>query len=279
MFELAFILTLAGFVIASVLAVYSLHTDNSAHYARARGGFYASSVLFMLTGVVRFYGDAPAGLLQGTFTIWGFFYIFVALLIFTLIYLNFSRWSAQWKTFAAFALPFISVILAASIPFTGSSRKIILDLSHGLVPVHILVSVLGELFYLMGFAGSVLYLVMEGQLRKKRSMKFIYRFPTLESIENFNRWAISRAFLLLSAGIASGMFMTYTVFGAPFQGTAKEVILYLSWMCILALFTLSRGNAVGPHRRSQLAALAFLVLLGFVLFSNIFIQQGFHSFR
>ncbi len=279
MFEFAFILTLAGFMVTSALAVYSLHTDDTAYHTRTRAGFFASSVLFLLLGAVRFYGESSMGLLRGAFTIWGFFYIFTALLTGTLAYLYFSRWKAQWKSFAAFSVPFITIILCASIPFTGSSRKILLDLSHGLLPAHILVSVLGELLFFMSFAASVLYLVMEAQLRKKRSMKFIYRFPTLESIEEFSRWAIARAFALLSAGIASGMLMSWTVFGAPFQATPKEVLLYLSWLSMLALFALSRGKGMGPHRRSQLAVLAFALLLCSVLVLNIFVQRGFHSFR
>jgi ABC-type uncharacterized transport system permease subunit len=60
--------------------------------------------------------------------------------------------------------------------------------------VHIVITILGELMLFFSFAGSVLYLVMEWQLRKKSSMKFIYRLPTLESIEKFNRWAVSRSF-------------------------------------------------------------------------------------
>ena len=92
-------------------------------------------------------------------------------------------------------------------------------------------------------------------------MRFVFRLPTLESIENFNRWAIARSFALLSLGLVTGAFASYVLFATPYQGSPKEIILYVSWAVILGLFRLRHGRRVNPHRASQVNALLFAVLM------------------
>jgi ABC-type transport system involved in cytochrome c biogenesis permease subunit len=153
------------------------------------------------------------------------------------------------------------------------------ELSHGLLPVHIVITILGELLLFFSFAGSVLYLVMEWQLRKKSSMKFIYRLPTLESIENFNRWAVSRSFVLLSLGLVTGMFLAFAAFNSPWLGSPKEIILYCAWLVLFMLFYLRHSRRIPTHRLSQVNAAVFVLLMFVFIFSNIYITKGFHGFK
>ena len=96
-----------------------------------------------------------------------------------------------------------------------SSRRINIDSDYSvftahILPAHIFITIMGELFFFFSFAGSILYLFMERQLRKKSSMKFIYRLPNLETIENFINWAISRSLILISIGIIIGVIIAKT---------------------------------------------------------------------
>lgn len=264
---------------SSALCIFSLHTDNAKHFNRSRVLFYVSIPFFLALGAVRFYHATGLGFVRGSSTIWGYFYFSALLMLCALVYLHLSRWGAQWRSFAALALPFITLLLIISVPFAGSPRRIDVDLSNGLIPVHIIAAILGELLFFFSFAGSVLYLVMDGQLRKKASMKFLYRLPNIESIEMFNRWAISRSFLLLSLGLVAGIYLTLSVFGSPFLGSPKEIILYVSWVVLLALFYLRYSNRLNSRRMNQLNAAAFVVLMCLLVVSNIFVTEGFHSFK
>lgn len=279
MFEILFIVTLALFFGTSALCIYSLHTDDTRHRTRARALLVAAAAAFTALGAIRFYSHSGQGVVKGAFTIWGYFYLLALVVIILLAYLYFSRWRAQWWSFTALAVPFITLVLVISIPFLDSARKIAVDDWHWLLPLHIVIAVLGEIFFFLSFIGSVLYLVMEWQLKKKASMRFVFRLPTLESIENFNRWAIARAFALLSLGLVSGASVAYTLFATPYQGSPKEIILYVSWAVILGLFWLRHGGRINPHRASQINVLLFAVLMFIFMFSNIYITMGFHGFK
>lgn len=279
MFETLFIITLALFFCSSALSLYSLHTDDARHRARAKWLLSASIAAFFALGAVRFHLHSGEGVARGAFTIWWYFYLMASIVIILLVYLYFSRWRAQWWSFTVLAVPFITLVLLISVPFLDSKRGIAIDDWHWLLPIHIVITVLGEIFFFLSFAGSVLYLVMEWQLKKKASMRFVFRLPTLESIENFNRWAIARSFALLSLGLVTGAFASYVLFATPYQGSPKEIILYVSWAAILGLFRLRHGGRVNPHRASQVNALLFAVLMFIFMFSNIYITMGFHGFK
>ncbi|HSV97321.1 MAG TPA: cytochrome c biogenesis protein CcsA [Spirochaetota bacterium] len=279
MFDVLFITTLALFIVTSALCIFSLHSDDERHRHRAKGVLLTAIAAFFALGAVRFYFTTDDGVVRGAFTIWGYFYLLTLALVVLLVYLYFSRWKAQWWSFTTLAVPFITLVLIISIPFLDSARRITVDTGHWLLPLHIVIAILGEIFFFLSFIGSVLYLLMEWQLKKKASMRFVFRLPTLESIEKFNRWAIARAFLLLSLGLVSGAFVAYAVFATPFQGSPKEIILYASWAVILGLFWLRHGGRLNPHRASQLNVLLFVVLMFIFMFSNIYITMGFHGFK
>ena len=279
MFDAVFIITLLLFAGTSAMCIYSLHTDDARYRNRAKVLLLAAVLAFFALGAVRFYSHTGEGVVRGAFSIWGYFYLLTLVLVLLLFYLYFSRWKTQWWSFTTLAVPFITLVLIISIPFLDSARRITVDTGHWLLPLHIVIAILGEIFFFLSFAGSVLYLVMEWQLKKKASMRFVFRLPTLESIENFNRWAIARAFALLSLGLVSGAVVAYAVFSTPYQGSPKEIILYASWAVMLGLFWLRHGGRINPHRASQLNAFLFAVLMFIFMFSNIYITMGFHGFK
>ena len=279
MFESGLFITIALLIITSAHFIFSLHTDNERYSRRAGYLFGVSVAFFLLLGALRFYHGDREGFIRGAFTLWGYFYLLGLLLLGILVYLYFSRWRKQWKTIAILTVPSVTLLLIASAAFIDSERRISMEFSHSLLPFHIIITILGELLFFLSFSGSVFYLVMEGQLKKKRSLKFVYRLPTLESIENFNRWAVSRGFLLLSAGLVTGVFMAVSAFQSPFMGTPKEIILYCSWVVLLLLFYLWYSGRLNSHRVSQFTIAAFAVLMGMAVFSNIYITSGFHSFK
>lgn len=279
MFGFFFIATLLLFIAGSVVVICSLHSDREATFRAGRVLFFLSLVPFTALGVIRFSPFTVGAFLRATSVLWGYFYLLSLLLAIILLYLNFSRWKGQLKPFMAIALPFMAVLMVISIPFLDSQRRVAVDLELSFLPLHIVLTFLGELFFFFSFVGSVLYLVMEAQLRKKASMKFIYRLPSLEAIENFNRWAIARSFFLLSAGLVMGVAMLFFSFGRGFLGTPKEIIIYFSWIVITLIFCLRHTRRMGLSRTGLINIISFIVIMFLYLFANIFVTTGFHSFR
>ena len=279
LFTLIFGITLCSFIMTSVLCLLSIHSDREVFTRRSRVLFMVSLGLFIAAGFFRYRITSVGEFIDATRTIWGYFYFIALVLLVILSLLHFSRWKEQWKSISAIALPFITVLLFVSIPFIGSGRTMQVDLEHGLLPVHIIVAITGEIFFFLSFCGSLLFLVMEGQLKKRASMKFINRLPNLEVIERFSAWALQRSLLILSAGLLIGIVLVWMKYGSSFLATPKEVIVYLSWAAILALVVLGNGRVLSRHRLHQLNLAMFLVIILVYILTVILVRSGFHSYQ
>ena len=279
-----FIITLLLFTATSIMGIRSLHSEDDRHVTATKMLFYISIIVFIILGISKIDFSGNGYFKDILFSIWGYFYLLSLILIMITTYLVLYKWRRHWKPMIALAAPFITILLAISIPFINSQRRFVFDPNQSLairhmLPVHILINVTGELFFFFSFIGSILYLVMERQLRKKSSMKFIYRLPSLESIESFNKWSISRSLAFLSAGIIIGMIMAFISYRTISLGTAKEAHMYFSWCVILGIFLIRRSMKLPSHKTSIINIVVFAFVMFLFIFTNIFITSGFHSFK
>jgi len=279
MFDILFIVTLILFILTSIFSIMSLHSDNKIYVKETTFLFSLSVLSFLVMTVSMVYSSPSDGFNWIISSIWGFFYLFSLVLILLIIYLYFSRWRHQLMPYNAFAIPLITILLIISIPFIDSPRKIDTNFDHGLLLAHIFITIFGELLFFFSFVGSVFYLFMESQLKKKTSMKYIYRLSNLESLEKFNRWTISRAFILLTLGVIIGVKMAFINFSSPFLGSPKEITIYFTWLIILGLYYFRCIKKIASHKVSILNIIFFIVFMFLFIFSNIFITSGFHSFK
>ena len=274
-----FISVLVLFVAAAVSSVVSIHSDGNAPHRLTQVLFYTATVLLGVLGILAFPVHSLHGLLSVSFWIWGYFYIFTLLLALLLVYLHLSRWKEEWGSISAIILPLIAAIFLISIPFFDSTRKFSVVIDHSLLPLHILLAILGELFFFLGFAASVLYLVMSWQLRKKTSMKFVYRLPSLETLARFQDWSMVRSFISLTAGLVVGILLVLLHYDMLFLGSPKEIMIYISWGIILAIVLLKRKTGVNEFTISIATIVAFVLVLTLFLTSSILITTGFHTFK
>jgi len=279
MYEITFGITIILFLATSVFSIISLHSDDAKYFLRSKILFLSALAAFILTGIIKYNPTSVDSLVKLTRTIWGYFYMISLLLMLTLLYLNFSRWKNQMKPITAISVPFITILLVISIPFIESGRRIETVMENSLLPVHIFITTLGELFFFFSFTGSILYLIMEWQLRKKSSMKFIFRLPNLETIKNFNRWAVSRSLILLTLGLLLGIIMLLEKFNAPFMASPKEITIYGSWAVILGIFLLRYKTRMSSHNISLINVILFVLIMCMYIFTTIFFTSGFHSYR
>lgn len=267
------------FFMTAIFCAASIISDRKVFYNLARAAFIIAAVSDLALGAIKMDPASLQGFLNLTSSIWGYFYLLSLILTVIGVYLYFSKWNPQWKSFMALASLFIGIILLISLPFIDSARKFSTDTSSGLVPVHIFLSILGELLFFFSFAGSVLYLIMERNLKKKKFMSVSDRLPNLESIEKFNRWVTIRSFILLSLGLALGITLEIISFKKIFLGTAKEVHIYFSWFVILGISILRHRRTMSPHKISLINIFFFLWVMFLFIFTNVYIIKGFHSFR
>ncbi len=284
MFYLIFWATVILFLSASVFSVLSLKTDEDRYFPAVKYIFFAALPIELCLGFARVYYSPGSGFESIVSSIWGFFYMLALSLTLLLFYLFFSKWKNQWKSFIVIILPFITMILIVSAPFIESPRKVMLNaenmvVMNHFVTAHIFFTVAGELFFFLSFVGSILYIAMEIQLRKKTSMKLMYKLPNLESVEKFNSWSITRSLYLLSIGIILGLTMTMMAYNTVFLGTAKEAHIFFSWAVIFGIFILRRLKKIVSHKINIINLGMFIIIMSLFIFTNIFITKGFHGFK
>ena len=283
MSEISFFITLFLFIVTSILSVLSWKLGNDRYIKIIRYSFALAVICFIALGIFRLILSYNSSFFEIATSIWGYFYILSLCIIMITLYIFFKGRRSQFNSYITIISSFISLVMILSLPFFDSSRKFTLsnDLnsfqSH-ILPLHIIISICGEILFFFSFAGSILYLIMEWQLRKKSSMRLIFQLPNLESINNFNKWSISRSLIFISLGILTGMIMAFAAYDKLSLGTAKEVHLYFSWVIIFCVFFIRRNLGIAPHKASIINILLFVLIMFLFIFTNVFIQKGFHSF-
>lgn len=282
MFELLFIITICLFGISFFFSILSWILKNDNYIKIVKYPFILAVLSFIILGIYRFYTHFHMSLLEMSSSIWGYFYIYTLLLI-VIFFIYLKGWSGYFTSFMTIISPFIIIIMLISIPIMNSSRKVIIDPDSAgilsfILPAHIFVAVIAEILFFFSFAGSIMYMIMEWQLRKKTSMKLIYQLPNLETINNFNKWSISRSFVFITLGILSGIIMTFIEYNTLSMGTAKEFHIYFSWIVITCVFFIRRNLKLAAHKISIINILFFVLVMFLFIFTNLFIKKGFHSF-
>ena len=279
MFEFLFFITIGLLSGASVLCICSLHADRDRQYRWARLLFYLSAGFFLASGLVRYYPFGLRDFISIVSTIWGHLYILALFLILMLAYIDFFRWRRHWRSVASVAMPFITVVCVLSLPFIGSGRMMQVGFANHLLPFHVILAVVGELFFFFSFAGSLLWLFAERGLKRKYSFRIIKSLPSLESIESFIGWSVSRAAAFLSLGILTGVSLIWVNFRTVSLFSVKEIVIYASWMFIIIIVGLRKDGRMGIGKLNILIVLLFTAVFAMFVVSNLIITSGFHSFE
>src|SRR5207245_11520545 len=72
------------------------------------------------------------------------------------------------------------------------------------IPVHVVLALLGIAAFVLNFAGSIMYLLQERQLKARRPGTFYYRLPSLETLDRLTFRALTLGFPFLTVGLILG---------------------------------------------------------------------------
>src|SRR6185503_6958566 len=71
--------------------------------------------------------------------------------------------------------------------------------------VHIALALVGIAAFVLNFAGAIMYLLQERQLKAKRPGAFYYRLPALETLDRLTYQTLALGFPFLTTGIVLGI--------------------------------------------------------------------------
>jgi len=123
-----------------------------------------------------------------------------------------------------------------------------------------------------------MYLIQEGQIKRKILGSFYKRLPSLETLDSINRYSIMYGFCFLTLGMITGAIYAQNALGSYWQWDPKEVWTLVTWLGYAML--VHERLAVGwrGRRAALISIICFLILMFTFLGGGLWLSD-YHSFR
>lgn len=251
---LLFNLSLAAYFVGTAVALAHLIHRGEGLYRLASLATLAGWVLHTLALVVRGVelARAPLATLPEA----------VSVLVWASVLL--TLWAEQQygiKVLSAFVLPIVLSLSLSTVTLPGGLGDLAPALRSVWILVHAVLALLGISAFILNFAGGIMYLLQERQLKSKRPGTFYYRLPSLETLDRLTFRALTLGFPFLTAGLILGAVWAGTAWGSLFIFDPLALFSSLAWLIYAA--TLSGRVVAGwrGRRAAYFAILGFAVLL------------------
>src|SRR5213593_2259032 len=103
------------------------------------------------------------------------------------------------------------------------------------LPVHVVLSILGDAVFALAFSASLLYLVQERRLKTHRGRGLLRHLPSLETLDRVNYACLVWGLILLTLGIVSGIMWAHEAWGRSWSTDPKLVFSLLTWAVYVVL--------------------------------------------
>jgi cytochrome c-type biogenesis protein CcsB len=158
------------------------------------------------------------------------------------------------KVLGAFVLP---VVLVFSLKTTATRPDIEPALSGAWLWVHIGLVLIGIAAFVLNFAGALMYLLQEHQVRAKRPGTLYYRLPSLETLDRLTYRTLALGFPFLTTGLILGVLWAGSAWGSVFAFDPLALLSFIAW--VIYAGTLAGRAAAGWHGRRA----AYFAIFGF----------------
>jgi cytochrome c-type biogenesis protein CcsB len=185
-----------------------------------------------------------------------------------------AEWRSRMPALAAFVLPVV-LMLGLALP-TGLR---VLALSPGLrnawIWAHVVLALVGLVALVLNFAGAVMYLLQERQLRGKHPGSLYYRLPSLETLDRLSVRTLSFGFPFLTAGLLLGVVWAGSAWGGLSTGDPMAVLSAVAWVVYAATLAGRLTGRWRARRAAYFAVAGFCVLL--VTLGAGMLLHGYHG--
>jgi ABC-type uncharacterized transport system permease subunit len=188
------------------------------------------------------------------------------------------RYRYRTQAVGAFTMPLISALtFVALLMGTNASDTPASFSATWLFPIHTTLLIFAYAAFFIVFMASVMYLLQERALKLKTFGAFFHRLPPLTTVNALATSASALGLMLLTLGIATGMFWSSARSGRFWNNDPKEIFALLTWILYFVL-TIYRSTA---NWRGRSAAWLGVVGFGLVLFTFIGAPflGGYHVFK
>ena len=127
--------------------------------------------------------------------------------------------------------------------------------------VHLPFIVLGTTFLVAAFVASVMYIIQEAQLKKKKFGFIFQRFPALDTIGKINNTSLTIGFYFFTIGAVLGFIWMLQNNLEEILSSAKVVFSVLTWILYAALIALRRIKPLTQRQTAQWTIIGFILII------------------
>ena len=177
----------------------------------------------------------------------------------------------------AIVLPIAFLLAAFSLTLDASVAPLVPALQSNWLYVHTTLAFIGDAFFVIAFAGGVLYLIQERQLKSRQAGAFFHRLPSLDLLDRINYRCLTFGFPLLTLGIITGAIWAENAWGSYWQWDPKETWSLITWFIYAALVHARLTVGWRGRKAAWLSIVGFLAVLFTFLGVNLLLG-GLHSY-
>jgi cytochrome c-type biogenesis protein CcsB len=244
--QTAFILALTGYVCATALALaYLVRRDELIHRLASlatMAGWACHTLALVLVSIET--GRPPLGSLREALS--------AAVWVAVLLEMWLER-RAGLKVLGAFALPVILLLGIRGMAGRVGPDTVGPVLANAWISVHIVLALVGIAAFVLNFAGAIMYLLQEHQLKARRPGTFYYRLPDLETLDRLTYRTLVLGFPFLTVALLLGAVWARAAWGSVFAFDPLAIFSLLAWGIYAAILA---GRAMGTWRGRRAAYFA-----------------------
>lgn len=164
------------------------------------------------------------------------------------------------RMLGAFVLPVVLILSLKANAAPAASLEPTLGKTW--IWVHIALALIGIAAFVLNFAGAVMYLLQERQLKARRPGAFYYRLPPLETLDRLTYRALALGFPFLTVGLLLGAVSARAAWGSLFAFDPLALFSFVAWAIYAGTLA---GRAAGGWRGRRAAYFAVLGFAALVL--------------
>jgi len=182
----------------------------------------------------------------------------------------------QIPALGAFVMPVVVVLsLKASAARPSGLEELGAAFRGAWVWVHIALAMVGVAAFILNFAGALMYLLQERQLKAKRPGAFYYRLPDLQTLDRLTYRTLALGFPFLTTGLILGAVWARTAWGSVLTFDPLASMSFLAWVIYASILAGRAVTGLHGRRAAYFAVFGFTVLV--LMLSAGFFLPGRHG--
>ncbi len=191
------------------------------------------------------------------------FYSWLMVAVYLLVQLKY-----RLTVLGSFIAPLAFLMCLAAFAFGTGAEELPPGLKTYWLPLHVTLAFLGNAVFALASGVSLMYLLQEYQLKKKKMKVLHEHFPSLETLDRLNYIFLVWGFPLMTLGIITGSMWAGVHWGNYWSWESRQISSALTWLLYGALL---HGRMTGwrGKKAAILTILGFVVVLGYFLWGDV----------